>query len=66
VISFRKVDNKIIATYSTRSESIDWLYEKFENDEDYSFQKTFTLSKEDLVDELPEKDSESALKIFQF
>ncbi len=36
MIAFRKEDNKIIATYSTRSESIDWLYEKFENDEDYS------------------------------
>ena len=58
MISFRKEDNKIIATYSTRSENIDWLYEKFENDEEYAFQKTFTFSKEDLLEELPEKSDE--------
>jgi hypothetical protein len=58
MIAFKKSDDKIIATYSTRSENIDWLYEKFEDDESYSFQKTFTLSKEDLVDQLPKKNDE--------
>jgi hypothetical protein len=58
VISFRKEDKKIIATYSTRSENIDWLYEKFKNNEDYTFQKTFTFSKKDLLEDLPEKSDE--------
>lgn len=58
MISFKKREDKIIAIYSTRSENIDWLYEKFQDDDSYSFQKTFTFSKEDLVDELPDKDDE--------
>ena len=51
MITFKKDDNFIIATYTTRSDNIDWLYQKFKDDEDYDFQKTFTFSKKDLVNE---------------
>jgi hypothetical protein len=58
VISFRKNDTQIIATYSTRSENIDWLYKKLENGEKYAFQKTFTFSKSDLLEDLPDRTNE--------
>lgn len=66
MITFKKDDKFILATYSTRSDNIDWLYEKFKNDEDYDFQKTFTFSKKDLVNEFTELELEDSQKINPF
>lgn len=66
MISFKKIENLIIATYSTRSDNIDWLYEKFKADENYAFQKTFTFGKKDLVNELQEKSIEDSSQINPF
>lgn len=66
MITFKKYDKFIIATYSTRSDNIDWLYKKFEDDEDYDFQKTFTFSKEDLVNEFTELEIDDSQKISPF
>jgi hypothetical protein len=63
MIEFRIEKDKVIATYTTASNSIQWLKEKFEDDEKYDFQKTFTLGKNDLVKEISEK-PESELGIF--
>jgi len=49
MIQFKQIDNKIIATYSTKSDNIDWLFEIFKKGESYAFQKTFTFSKIDLL-----------------
>lgn len=54
MISFKKIDNNLIATYTTRNDNIDWLYEKLDNDESYSFQKTFIFSKNDVWGNLRE------------
>lgn len=66
MISFKKVENLIIATYSTRSDNLDWLYEKFKDDENYAFQKTFTFGKKDLVNELQENSIEDSSQINPF
>lgn len=55
MIEFRIEKDKVIATYTTSSNSIDWLVEKFEDDEKYDFQKTFTFGKEDLVKDISKR-----------
>lgn len=54
MITFKKIEKNIIATYTTRNNNIDWLLDIFKNDEEYDFQRTFTFSKKDLVKELTE------------
>jgi hypothetical protein len=63
MIEFRIEKDKAIATYTTGSNSIDWLKEKFNDDEKYDFQKTFTFGKDDLVKEISKK-PENELGIF--
>lgn len=69
MITFKINENKVIASYTTRSNDVEWLISKLKNDEDYDFQKTFTFSKKDLVnpliEETEDKDKEPDLnKIF--
>ena len=53
MITFRIKKNTVIASYTTRSNTIDWLVKKFDEDEKYDFHRTFTFGKEDLVKEIP-------------
>lgn len=63
MIEFRIEKDKVIATYTTSSNSVDWLKEKFDDDEKYDFQKTFSFGKDDLVKEISKK-PESELGVF--
>ncbi|MDP1763458.1 MAG: DUF4263 domain-containing protein [Sediminibacterium sp.] len=67
MITFKEQGDLLIAVYTTRSESIEWLITKFNAGESYSFQKTFNFSRQNLVDNafLEEPDIEdSALNLF--
>ena len=55
MITFYKAGDKIIASYTTRNDSIQWLLDKLKNDEEYDFQKTFLFSKKNLAKPLPEQ-----------
>lgn len=59
MITFEIIDTKVIASYTTRGNDIEWLIEKLKNDENYNFQKTFSFSKKDLLNPLIEKKVES-------
>lgn len=58
MITFKITENKVIATYTSRNDNIDWLLTKLKNDEEYDFQKTFTFSSKDLVSPLIDKSDE--------
>lgn len=48
MIKFRTKNNQIIAQYVTENET-SWLLEKFNQNEEYTFNKTYTFSKDDLI-----------------
>ncbi|MES2654689.1 MAG: Shedu immune nuclease family protein [Bacteroidota bacterium] len=64
MITFKIIENNIIASYTTRGYDIEWLIEKLKNDEYYDFQKTFTFSNKDLVIPMVEKEKELEPNLF--
>lgn len=54
MITFKKENEIIIASYTTRSTNIDWLIAKIKNDETYDFQKTFSFTSENLLKPIEE------------
>jgi hypothetical protein len=46
---FIKRGERLIAAYESLQSSSDWLYEKLESDGYYTFSKTFTFSRDDLI-----------------